>query len=102
LFNGESGLETEIYDNIVTIKDSVFTNNVKSGLAFLTSLGTGKITLINVKSVNNAQFGMRCAVHKNRPAYPRPFFQTVIDWEDSNNIFENNLRRNIAKECYTF
>jgi hypothetical protein len=101
-FNGESGLESEVYDNIVTIENSTFKNNIKSGVAFLTSLGTGNITLTNIKSINNAQFGMRCAVHKNRPAYPRPFFQSTVNWQDPNNIFENNLRRNIATECYTF
>lgn len=100
--NGESGLETEIYDNVVTIENSTFNNNTKNGVAFLTSMGIGDITLINNIVTNNAKFGMRCAVHKNRPKKPRPFFQSVISWKDGNNIFENNFKRNIASECYTF
>lgn len=100
--NGESGLETEIYDNIVTIENSTFNNNIKNGVAFITSMGIGDITLINNTITNNAKFGMRCAVHKNRPKKPRPFFQSTISWKDGNNIFENNFERNIAGECYTF
>ncbi|MEA3323136.1 MAG: right-handed parallel beta-helix repeat-containing protein, partial [Patescibacteria group bacterium] len=100
--NGESGLETEIYDNVVTIENSTFTDNIKNGVAFLTSMGIGDITLTNNIITNNAKFGMRCAVHKNRPKKPRPFFQSVISWKDGNNTFENNFKRNIASECYTF
>ncbi len=97
--NGESGLESEIYDNIVLIENNTFDRNVKNGVAFLTSDGIGTITLLNNTITNNLRFGMRCAIHKNPPNKPRPFFRTLILRE--NNIIENNTSQ-IARECYTF
>lgn len=98
--NGESGLETEIYDNTVTIENSTFNHNVKNGIALITSMGIGDITLIKNTITDNQRFGIRCAVHKNRPKKPRPFFQSVITREE--NTIENNAEGNIASECYTF
>ncbi len=98
--NGESGLETEIYDNIVIIKDSIFNNNIKNGVAFLTSMGIGDITLTENTILNNQKFGVRCAVHKNRPKKPRPFFQSTITRE--NNLIENNTEANVSEPCFTF
>jgi len=98
--NGESGLESEIHDNIVIIEDSTFEKNIKSGVAFITSFGSGDINLKNNTITENQQFGMRCAIHKNRPTKPKPFFQSMITKE--NNIIENNVRANIAKDCINF
>jgi hypothetical protein len=100
--NGESGLESEIYDNIVIIENSTFTDNIKSGLAFLTSVGIGDITIKNTTCSTNLKYGMRCAVHKNRPESPKPFFQSVIHWKNNNNTFENNFVKNISNDCYLF
>ena len=98
--NGEGGLETEIYDNKVLIKNSTFTHNVKSGVALLTSMGVGSIILNENIMSNNQKFGMRCAVHKNRPSQPRPFFQSVIINKD--NLMENNAEASISKPCFNF
>ncbi len=98
--NGESGLETEIYDNIVTITNSTFNNNIKNGVAFLTSMGIGDITLTENTILNNQKFGIRCAVHKNRPKKPRPFFQSTITRE--NNLIKNNTEANVSEPCFTF
>jgi hypothetical protein len=97
--NGESGFETEIYDNIITIENSVFDNNVKNGIALITSHGTGSILIKNSTITNNQKYGIRCAIHKSRPRSPRPFFQAVI--KEENNIFENNTER-YASECFSF
>ena len=97
--NGESGLESEIYDNIVLIENNIFDRNVKNGVAFLTSDGIGAITLLNNTMTNNLRFGMRCAIHKDPPKRPRPFFRTLISRE--NNIIEEYTSL-IARECYTF
>ena len=100
-YNGESGLESEIYDNIVTITNSTFDNNLKSGVAFITHIGTGKIILTNNTITQNKKYGMRCALHKKRPTSPRPFFQTTI--KRKNNIFDENIPAAISPEaCYTF
>ena len=97
--NGESGLESEIYDNIVLIENNIFDRNIKNGVAFLTSDGTGSIMLYNNAMTNNQKFGLRCAIHRNPPSRPRPFFRTSISRE--NNTIENNTSQ-IARECYTF
>jgi hypothetical protein len=98
--NGEGGMETEIYDNIVTISNSVFDSNTKSGMAFITSLGIGEILLDNLTISNNQQYGISCAIHTNRPARPRPFFQNMITRK--NIIFENNILSKNEPECFTF
>lgn len=99
--NGEGGLESEIYDNIVTITNSTFDGNIKSGVAFITHIGTGQIILKNNIITNNQKYGMRCALHKKRPEKPKPFFQTTIQRE--NNLFENNALGDISYQfCYTF
>lgn len=97
--NGESGLESEIYDNIVLIENNIFDRNIKNGVALLTSDGIGSITMYNNTLTNNQKFGLRCAIHRNPPDRPRPFFRTSILRE--NNIIENNTSQ-IAQECYTF
>jgi len=98
--NGESGLETEIYDNIVTITNSTFNNNTKSGIALITSMGIGDITLAKNTILDNQRFGLRCAIHKNKPKKPRPFFQSMITEE--NNLIENNIKDDISETCFTF
>ncbi|MEN8252034.1 MAG: right-handed parallel beta-helix repeat-containing protein [Patescibacteria group bacterium] len=98
--NGESGLETEIYDNIVIIENSTFDNNIKNGIALITSNGVGDITVSNSTITNNKRFGIRCAVHKNKPKKPRPFFQSVIT--KSNNNISNNEEGDISERCLTF
>ena len=98
--NGESGLETEVYDNTVIIKNSIFDQNIKNGIALITSHGLGKIIIEKNTITNNARFGIRCAVHKTKPESPRPFFQYVTTEID--NVFENNMEGNHASDCYDF
>ncbi len=100
LRNGESGLETEIYDNIVTITNSVFDGNIKNGIGFNTSYGVGDMIIKNSTITNNQQYGIRCARHTVYPDKPRPFFQSVIT--ETNNIIENNAERNISAPCFLF
>lgn len=98
--NGESGLETEIYDTDLTVENSTFSNNGKNGLAFLTSVGTGTVTLNNLTITDNATYGIRCARHKNFPRSPRPFFSSVITTH--NVTFERNGTSDIASPCNDF
>ncbi len=98
--NGESGLETEIYDTDLTVENSTFSNNGKNGLAFLTSVGTGTVTLNNLTITDNATYGIRCARHKNFPRSPRPFFSSVITTH--NITFERNGTSDIASPCNDF
>ncbi len=98
--NGESGLETEVYDNIVTIENSTFTHNQKSGIALLTSFGIGTIFVTNNTVTDNVHYGIRCAIHKQRPKKPRPFFQSVL--HEKNMRYENNARGAHAPECFSF
>lgn len=98
--NGESGLETEIYDNIVTITQSTFTHNTKNGIGLITSHGVGDITIQDSIITNNATFGIRCARHKNSPDKPRPFFQSVITELD--NTIGDNAGGNISEPCFLF
>lgn len=98
-FNGESGLETEIYDNTVLLEGNTFDHNVKNGIGLITSLGIGDIMIINNTITNNKKFGIRCAIHKNKPKKPRPFFRSLVLRE--NNVIENNAYQ-VAQECYTF
>ena len=100
LRNGESGLETEIYDNIVTITNSIFDSNIKNGIGFNTSYGDGDMIITNSKIINNQQYGIRCARQKNSPDEPRPFFQSVIT--ETNNVIENNIDSNISSPCFLF
>ena len=98
--NGESGLETEIYDTDLTVENSTFSENGKNGLAFLTSVGTGTVTLTNLTITDNGTYGIRCARHKNFPRTPRPFFSSVIHTE--NLTFANNGESNFAPPCTEF
>lgn len=98
--NGESGLETEIYDNIVTITNSVFDNNVKNGVGFITSYGTGEMLIKNSIITNNLSYGIRCARHKNSPDEPRPFFRSVITTKDSE--IKNNAGGDVSDPCFLF
>ncbi len=98
--NGESGLETEIYDTDLTVENSTFSENGKNGLAFLTSVGTGKVTLNNLTITNNATYGIRCARHAKFPRTPRPFFASVITTSDL--TFANNGSGEIAPPCDQF
>ncbi|XLQ20059.1 MAG: right-handed parallel beta-helix repeat-containing protein [Candidatus Moraniibacteriota bacterium] len=98
--NGESGLESEIYDNIIIIENSTFNNNIKNGLGFITSHGLGNITVSNNTINDNQKFGIRCAVHKSKPKQPRPFFSSMIT--NINNTLENNIKANIDSTCITF
>lgn len=97
--NGESGLESEIYDTDLTIVNSTFSTNAKNGLAFLTSVGTGSVTLQNVHIADNATYGIRCARHKNFPRRPRPFFASVID--KTNVTFADNGAK-MSSPCVLF
>jgi hypothetical protein len=97
--NGESGLETEIYDNTLIVDNSIFDNNVKNGIAFITSLGSGTMIVKNSTISNNQKYGIRCAVHKNRPKSPRPFFQSMVT-EDNNFFIDNAVR--YSPECFGF
>ncbi|MFA5986630.1 MAG: right-handed parallel beta-helix repeat-containing protein [Parcubacteria group bacterium] len=98
--NLEGGIETEIYDNIITIDNSVFKDNFKSGVAFITSSGIGDITITNSQITNNQAYGMRCAIHLKKPPRPRPFFQNMIT--EKNNVYEGNILSKHAPECFTF
>lgn len=98
--NGESGLETEVYDNTVIIENSKFTDNIKNGIALITSHGIGDISIINNEIINNQKFGLRCAIHKTKPKKPRPFFSSIIT--ETDNQIEDNVKANISTECLTF
>lgn len=100
LRNGESGLETEIYDNVITITNSIFDGNLKNGIGFNTSYGVGDMIIKNSTITNNLQYGIRCARHTIYPNKPRPFFQSVIT--ETNNIIEKNAESNISAPCFLF
>ncbi len=100
LRNGESGLETEIYDNIVTVTNSIFDGNIKNGIGFNTSYGIGNMIIKDSTITNNQQYGIRCARHTIYPDKPRPFFQSVIT--KTNNIIEKNAESNISAPCSLF
>lgn len=98
--NGESGLETEIYDTDLTVENSTFSGNGKNGLAFLTSVGTGTVTLTNLTISNNGTYGIRCARHKNFPRAPRPFFSSVL--HTAHLTFADNGDSDFAPPCTQF
>ena len=100
LRNGESGLETEIYDNIIHITDSIFDGNVKNGIGFNTSYGIGDMIIERSTITNNMQYGIRCARHTISPDEPRPFFQSMITQDQ--NIIQKNAGGNISSPCYLF
>ncbi len=99
-YNGESGLESEIYDNIIHISQSTFTHNIKNGIGLITSHGVGDVTIDNTTITDNARYGTRCAVHKNKPKKPRPFFQSVM--HETNNHYAKNAEGNYSTHCMKF
>lgn len=98
--NGESGLESEIYDNTVLIKDNQFEQNIKNGIGLITSHGVGSFTIEGNDIIDNARYGIRCAIHKNKPKEPRPFFQSVVN--ETDNYFEGNEEGRYSDPCLNF
>ncbi len=98
--NGESGLETEIYDNIVKISQCVFDQNIKSGIALLTAIGIGSIEITDSIITNNQQYGMRCAQHAKPPKRPRPFFSSITT--ETAVTYGNNAVAKKSSDCYSF
>jgi hypothetical protein len=107
--NGESGIESEIEDNLVIIKNNNLSDNLKNGIGLLTprdndkvmtEKNAGKITIENNIIHNNQRYGVRCAIHKNPPTKPRPFFPTTVKYQD--NDFSNNKEGDFAKACFDY
>lgn len=98
--NGESGIESEIEDNILFIENNKIDNNLKSGIALLTAEGVGEVYVKNNSISSNSKFGIRCAKHKSPPKKLRPFFSSVIKRE--NNVIKNNAEGALAPVCESF
>jgi len=98
--NGEGGIETEIGNINLEIKNSLIENNGSSGINLQSHSRNSEVTISNNKINSNADYGIRCALHSIiRGA--RYFLYGMLKIENTN-TFKNNDLQNIDPNCYRY
>lgn len=93
--NLEGGLETEIGDIDLVIKDSKFIGNGSSGINLQTFEENSVVEISNNIIEKNTDFGIRCALHA---PIKSPYFTKMVEISEDN-IFSENGKEGIDRNC---
>ncbi len=93
--NKEGGVETEIGDINLIIKNSKFIGNGSSGINLQTFEENSFIEIRNNIITNNLHFGIRCALHA---PIKSPYFTKMVKISDDN-VFDQNGKEDIDPTC---